>query len=164
MFYFWLISPQNIITEMFFGKWDCVLFGQQWFVPSFFDCWGHFCPVSTYYGLNWGKGGLQVFRCSSSFFCVLLKHCLVGRPLLGRFTTVGGLFPFVDNGSHRSSLESQSLKNGFVTISRQNSTLFHICACICVVRSIMWCFFRAFTRVHLDRFCLSDILIEQVWQ
>ncbi len=43
---------------------------------------------------------------------------LVGRPLLGRFTTVPSFFSIVDNGSVRGSLESQSLRNGFITLSR----------------------------------------------
>ncbi len=40
---------------------------------------------------------------------------LVGRPLLGRFTTVPC---FCHNGSHCGSLESQSFRNGFITFSR----------------------------------------------
>ncbi len=48
----------------------------------------------------------------TSWMC---RHCalgviLVGRPLLGRFTTVPSFSPFVDNGSDRGSLESQSLR------------------------------------------------------
>ena len=52
--------------------------------------------------LNWGKWGLQFFLCCSGFFC---DHC-------SKFS------PFVYNGSHCGSLESQSLRNGFVTLSR----------------------------------------------
>ena len=43
---------------------------------------------------------------------------LVGRPLLGKFTTVPIFLPCVDNGSHSGSLESRRLRNGFVTLSR----------------------------------------------
>ncbi len=53
---------------------------------------------------------------------VLLSN--FGRPalgswgILGRFTTVTSFSPFVDNGSDRGSLESQSLRNSFITLSR----------------------------------------------
>ncbi len=43
---------------------------------------------------------------------------LVGRPLLGKVHPCSQFSPFVDNGSDRGSLESQSLKNGFITLSR----------------------------------------------
>ncbi len=51
------------------------------------------------------------------------RHCalgviLVGRPLLGRFITCSKFSPFVDNGSDRGSLKSQSLGNIFKTLSR----------------------------------------------
>lgn len=48
---------------------------------------------------------------------------LVGWLLLRRFTTV----PFVDNGAHHGSLEAQSLRNGFVTLSR----LIDVCDFVC---------------------------------
>ncbi len=109
MFNFCFISPQNIcpkvlrIIKIFFGKCEtslCVLFGQQWLLPwnspmdavfaqSLSYCW----IMNT--DLNWGKWGLQFFRCCSGFFYDLLDESslrswsnLVGRPLLGRFTTV----------------------------------------------------------------------------
>ncbi len=41
---------------------------------------------------------------------------LVGRPLLVHHCSK--FSPFVDNGSDRGSLESQSLRNGFITLSR----------------------------------------------
>ncbi len=44
------------------------------------------------------------------------RHCslgviLVGRPLLGKVHPCSQFSPFVDNGSDRGSLESQSLRN-----------------------------------------------------
>ncbi len=107
-FNFCLISPQNIcpnvlgIIKIFFGKCETspwVIFGQQcllsWnspmdavFAQSLSYCW----TMNT--DLNWGKWGLQFFRWCSGFFMTSLmsRHCalgviLVGRPLLGRFTT-----------------------------------------------------------------------------
>ncbi len=107
-FNFCLISPQNIcpnvlgIIKIFFGKCETspwVIFGQQcllsWnspmdavFAQSLSYCW----TMNT--DLNWGKWGLQFFRWCSGFFMTSLmsRHCalgviLVGRSLLGRFTT-----------------------------------------------------------------------------
>ncbi len=90
-----------------------------------------FCPWSlSYYwimntDLNWGKWGLQFFRCSSGFFYDLLDELsLRSWSNFGRPTTPGTVHhcskfsPFVDNGSDRGSLESQSLRNGFITHSR----------------------------------------------
>ncbi len=108
-FNFCLISPQNIcpkflwIIKIFFGKCEtslCVLFGQQWLLPwnspmdAVFDQSLSYCWILNT-ALNWGKWGLQLFRCCSDVFYdlldeSLLRSCvnLVGRPLLGRFTTV----------------------------------------------------------------------------
>ena len=55
--------------------------------------------------------------------CRALGVIFVGGPLLGRFTTVSKLSPFVDNGSPRGSLEFQSLRNGFETLPRP----IHVC-------------------------------------
>ncbi len=59
------------------------------FAQSLSYCW----IMNT--NLNWGKWGLQFFRCCSGFFYDLLDRChcalgviWIGRPLLGRFTTV----------------------------------------------------------------------------
>ncbi len=108
-FNFCHISPQNIwpkvlgIIKIYFGKCEmrlCVLFDQQWILPwnspmdavfaqSLSYCW----IMNT--NLNWGKWGLQFFRCCSGFFHDFLDRChcalgviWIGRPLLGRFTTV----------------------------------------------------------------------------
>ena len=76
-FYFWLISPQNLIPKvlgvikMFFGKCEmslCVLFGQQWFSPCNSPMDAISAQSLSYCGivntdLNWGKWGLQFFRC-----------------------------------------------------------------------------------------------------
>ncbi len=97
-FNFCLIGPQNIcpkvlgIIKIFFGQTSlCVLFGQQWLLPwnspmdavfaqSLSYCW----IMNT--DLNWGKWGLQFFRCCSGFFYDLLDESLLhswsnfGRP------------------------------------------------------------------------------------
>ncbi len=138
-FNFCLISPQNICPKVlgnikiFFGKCEtslCVLFGQQWFLPwnspmdadfaqSLSYCW----IMNT--DLNWGKWGLQFFSCCSGFFYDLLDEpSLRSWSNLGRLATPGKVHhcykfsPFVDNGSDCGSLESQSLRNGFITLSR----------------------------------------------
>ncbi len=51
------------------------------------------------------------------------RHCALGSNF-GRPATPGKVHhcskfsPFVDNGSDRGSLESQSLRNGFISLSR----------------------------------------------
>ncbi len=108
-FNFCLISPQNIcpkvleIIKIFFGKYEtslCVLFGQQWLLPRNSPMGAVFAQSLSYCWImntdhNWGKWGLQLFRgCSGSFMTSWMRcRCalgviLVGRPLLGRFTTV----------------------------------------------------------------------------
>ncbi len=130
------ISPQNIcpkvlgIIKLFFGKCEtslCVLFGQQWLLPwnspmdavfaqSLSYCW----IMNT--DLNWG---LQFFRCCSGFFYDLLDESSLhswsnfGRPATpGKVHHCSKFSPFVDNGSVSGSLESQSLRNGFITLIR----------------------------------------------
>ncbi len=142
-FNFCLISPQNIcpkvlgIIKIFFGKCEtslCVVFGQQWLLPwnspmdavfahSLSYCW----IMNT--DLNWGKWGLQFFRCCSGFFYDLMDESSLrswsnfGRPATpGKVHHCYKFSPFVDNGSDRGSLESQSLRNGFITLS----TLIHV--------------------------------------
>ncbi len=138
-FNFCSISPQNIcpkvlgIIKVFLGKCEtnlCVLFGQQWLLPwnspmdavfaqSLSYCW----IMNT--DLNWGKWGLQFFRCCSAFFYDLLDESSLrswsnfGRPATpGKVHHCYKFSPFVDNGSDHGSLESQSLRNGFITLSR----------------------------------------------
>ncbi len=96
----------------------------------------HFCPVSFLLlnheqDLNWGKWGLQFFRCCSGFFYDLLdESSLRSWSNFGRLATPGKVHhcskfsPFVDNGSDRGSPESQSLRNGFITLSRLTRQLF----------------------------------------
>ncbi len=145
-FNFSLISPQNICTKVlgiikiYFGKCEmslCVLFGQQWLLPwnspmdaafaqSLCYCW----IMTT--DLNWGKWGLQFFRCCSGFFYDLLDESSLrswsnfGRPVTpGTVHHCSKFDPFVDNGSdYCGSLESQSLRNGFRTLSRLTRQLF----------------------------------------
>ncbi len=92
-----------------------VLFGQQWnspmdavFAQSLSYCW----IMNT--DLNWGKWGLQFFRCCSGFFYDLLDESL----LRSWSRHCSKFSPFVDNGSERGLLESQSLRNGLITLSR----------------------------------------------
>ncbi len=109
----------------------CVLFGQQWLLPrnspmdavfaqSFSYCW----IMNT--DLNWGKWGLQIFRCCSEFIYNLLDESSLrswsnfGRPApQGKVHHCYKLSPFVYNGSDSGLVESQSLRNDFITISRR---------------------------------------------
>ena len=51
-----------------------------------------------------------------------------GRPATpGKVHHCSKSSPFVDNGSHRGSLKSQSLRNGFVTLSRLIHVKFFVC-------------------------------------
>ena len=124
-FHFCFVSPQSIfpkgemmgIIKMFCDKcemgrsfWSAVVFAFE---------------LSLLHIVESLKWGLQCFIWCSGFFGGLLNELLMPswsafvRPLLGRFTTVPCfLHSFVDNGSHRCSLESQSLRNGFVTLFR----------------------------------------------
>ncbi len=139
MLNFCKLFPLNIcpkflgIINIFFGKCEtslCIIFGQQWLLPwnspmdavfaqSLSYCW----IMNT--DLNWGKWGLQFFRCCSGFFYDLLDKSLLlswsnfGRPATPEKVHHCSKFsPFVDNGSDRGSLESQSHRNGVITLSR----------------------------------------------
>ncbi len=105
-----------------------------------------FCPVS---GLllnheHWvSLRQVQFFRCCSGFFYDLLdESSLCSWSNFGRPSTPGKVHhwskfsSFVDNGSDRGSLESQSLSNGFITLSR----LIHI---IYLVSHLFLNFFRS---------------------
>ncbi len=158
-----LISPQNIcpkflgIIKIFFGKCEmrlCVLFGQQWLLPwnSLMDavfaqslsyCW----IINT--ELNWDKWGLQFFRCCSGFLYDLLDESSLrswsnfGRPATsGKVHHCYKFSPFVDNGSDRGSLEFQSLRNAFISLSR----LMHVNY---VVSHVFLNFFRSWHDVLL---------------
>ncbi len=68
---------------------------------------------------------LQFFRCCSGFFYDLLdESSLRSWSNFGRTATPGKVHhfykfsPFVDNGSDHGSVEAQSLRNGFITLSR----------------------------------------------
>ncbi len=124
-FNFWLISPQNIcpkflgIIKIFFGKCEtslCGLFGQQWLLPwnspmdAVFAQHLSYCWIMNS-DLNWGKWGLQFYRCCSGFLYDLLDESLLrswsnfGRPP-GKGYHCSKFYPFVDNGSEGGSLES----------------------------------------------------------
>ncbi len=181
---FCLISPQNIwpkvlgIIEILFGKCEaslCVIFDQKWLLSSPMDavfaqplsyCW----IMNT--DLNWGKWGLQFFRCCSGFFYDLIdESTLRSWSNCGRRVTPGKVHHcykfslFVDNGSYRGSLESQILRNGFITLSRRIHVNYF-------VSHMFLNFFRSWHNVLLFKhaslcqtgFDLSDFLIQQVWQ
>ncbi len=71
----------------------------------------------------------------------------------GRLATPGKVHhcskfsPFVDNGFDRGSLESQSLINGFITLSRL-ILLFLICSWISLDRGMMCC---SLSMIHFVR-------------
>ncbi len=100
------------------------------FAQSLSYCW----IMNT--DLNWSKWGLQFFRCCSGLFYDLLDELSLcswsnfGRPATpGKVHHCSKFSPFVDNGSDRGSLESQSLRNGFITLSRTihvNYFVFHL--------------------------------------
>ncbi len=128
------ICPKVLgIIKIFFGKCEtslCGRFGQQWLLPwnspmdavfaqSLSYCW----IMNT--DLKWGKWGLQFFRCCSGFFYDLLDEWSLrswryfGWPATpGKVQHCSMFSPFVDNGSDCGSLEYQSLRNGFITLSR----------------------------------------------
>ncbi len=138
-FNFCLISPQNIcpkflgIIKIFFGKCEtslCVLFGQQWLLPwnSPMDA---VLPSLFLIVESWTLTLIEASEpCSSLDVVLLFFYDLLDESLLrswgnfGRLATPGKVHhcskfsPFVDNGSDHGSLESQSLRNGFITLSR----------------------------------------------
>ncbi len=136
---FCFVSPQSIfpkvlgIIKMFSGKTETsfyVLFAQQRFSSWNSAMQAIFAQSLSYGGvmntdLNWGKWGLQFFRCCCGVFCDLLDESSLrswgnfGRPATpGKVHHCSMFSPFVDNGSHCGSLESQSFRNGFITFSR----------------------------------------------
>ncbi len=101
------------------------------FKPAAVFVWEPFLPSlflmveSMDTDLNWGKRGLQFFRCCCGVFCDLLDELSLHS--WGNFGRAGhswkvhhcSMFsPFVNNVSHCGSLESQSFRNGFITFSR----------------------------------------------
>ncbi len=138
-FNFCLVSPQSIfpkvlgIIKKFSGKTETsfyVLFAQQRFWSWNSAMQAIFAQSLSYGGvmntdLNWGKWGLQFFRCCCGVFCDLLDESSLrswgnfGWPATpGKVHHCSMFSPFVDNGSHCGSLESQSFRNGFITFSR----------------------------------------------
>ncbi len=141
--------------------------------------WSVFAQSLSYWwimntDLNWGKWGLQFFRCCSGFFDDLLNESSLcswsnfGRPAApGKVQHWSKFPPFVYNGSDRGSLESQSLRNGFITLSRLMQVIY-------LVSHLFLNFFRSRHDVLLFKhaslcqtrpiFYWSDFLIQQVWQ
>ncbi len=100
---------------------------------SFYEmlCWFYIRCNRTHTFQKVQQWGLQIFRCCSGFFYDLLdESTLCSWSNFGRPATPGKVHhcykfsPFVDNGSDRGSLESQSLRNGFITLSRLTRQLF----------------------------------------
>ncbi len=133
--------------------WDeplCSFWSEVAFALELSRGW-RFCPVSFLFmntDFNWGKWGLQFFRCCSGFFYDLLDESLLRSwSNFGRLATPGKVHhcskfsPFVDNGSDRGSLESQSLRNGFITLSRliHVNYLFLMCSWMYLDRGMMCC-------------------------
>ncbi len=132
------ISPQNICpkvlriikTSLF------VLFGQQWLLPWNSPMDAVFAQSLSYSwvkntDLNWGKWGLLFFRCCSEFFYDLLDELSLrswsnfGRPdTPGKVHQCSKISLFLYNASDHGLLESQSLRNDFITISRLIRQLF----------------------------------------
>ncbi len=153
------ISPQNIcpkvlgIIKLFFGKCEtslCVLFGQQWLLPwnspmdavfaqSLSYCW----IMNT--DLNWG---LQFFRCCSGFFYDLLDESslplgviLVGRPLLGRFTTAPSFLHLWIMALSVVRWSPKALEMALLPLLDwyMSTILFLICSWISLDRSMLCC-------------------------
>ena len=128
-FNFCLLNPQNTFPKVlginvFFVRWALVSFlvsgGFLTWVPfllSFSYCW----HMNT--ALYWGKWGLQLFRCCSGSYGKCMSHWYAlgvilvgghfweGSPLFQVFSSCGWWLALW-------SMESQSLRNGFVTLSR----------------------------------------------
>ncbi len=117
-FNFCLVSPQSIfpkvlgIIKMFSGKTEIsfyVLFAQQRFSSWNSAMQAIFSQSLSYGGvmntdLNWGKWGLQFFRCFCGVFCDLLDESSLrswgnfGRPATpGKVHHYSMFSPFVDN-------------------------------------------------------------------
>ncbi len=174
-FNFCLIRPQKSLgdnQDIFFAKCKmslCVLFGQQWLLP-----WNS--PMNAVFGqslsycwimntdLNWGEWGLRFFRCSSGLFYDLLdESSYFGRPAIpGK---VHDCSKFVENGSDHGLLESQRLRNEFITLSRlihANYFVSHLFLNFFRSRHDALLFKHA--SILSNRLYLRDFLIQQVWQ
>ncbi len=153
---------------MFSGKTEMsfyVLFAQQRFWSWNSAMQAIFAQSLSYGGvmntdLNWGKWGLQFFRCCCGVFCDLLDESSLrswgnfGRPATpGKVHHCSMFSPFVDNGSHCGSLESQSFRNGIITFSRLidlNYFLSH-CSWISLDLNMMCSFWGSFGLLHFVR-------------
>ncbi len=97
--------------------WSAVAFALELPMDAVFAQTLSYCWIMNT-DIYWGKWGLQFFRCCSGFFYDLLDESSLrsnfGRPATpGKVHHCSKFSPFVDNGSDRGSLESQSLINGF---------------------------------------------------
>ncbi len=162
--------------DIFWQMWDKPLCSFWWvsgfclgtpmdavFAQSLSYCW----IMNT--DLNWGKWGLQIFRCCSGFFYDLLDESSLrtwsnfGRPATpGKVHHCSKFSPFVDNGSDHGSLETQSLRNGLITLSR----LIHVNY---FVSHLFLNFFRSRHNELLFKHFVRHILfkwflVQQVWQ
>ncbi len=115
--------------------------------------WMPFLPSLFLIVESWTLTLIEASEASSSLDVVLgsfmtswMSHrCSLGVILVGRPSWKGStLFqssPFMDNGSDRGSLESQSLRNGFITLSRLIHVNYFvlICSWISLDRGMMCC-------------------------
>ncbi len=109
----WQMWGEPLCTFLYFSPMEAV------FPQSLSYCW----IMNT--DLNWGKWGLWFFRCCSGFFFELLDELSLrswsnfGCPATpGKVHHCSKFSPFVYNESDHGSLESQSLRNGCITLSR----------------------------------------------
>ncbi len=105
-----------------FQKACVFIFGQRWILPCKSPMDAVFAQSLSYCWImnadpNWGKWGLQFFRCCSGIFYDLLDESSLrswsnfGRPATpGKVHHCSKFSPFVDNSFDHGSLEFQSLK------------------------------------------------------
>lgn len=132
-------SVYRVFSQKSWGSSRCFLAKLRWAFMFFyaqlqFSSWNSvmqaiFAQTLSYGGvmntdLNWGKWGLQFLRCCYGVFCDLLDKSLhpwsnFGWPAItGKVHHCSMFSPFVDNIFYCGSLESQTLKNDFITFSR----------------------------------------------
>ncbi len=138
MFNFCLISSQNVcpkvlgIIKIYFGKSEtsfCVLVSSVFCLGTLL--WMPFLPSLFLIVESWtltlieaGEACISLDNVVGFFYDLLDESSLCFWRNFGRPATPGKVqhcykfYPFVDNGSGHGLLESQSLRNGFVTLSR----------------------------------------------
>ncbi len=187
-FNFCLVSPQSISqkswgsSRCFWQNWDellCSFCSAAVLVLDLCHA-GHFCPVSFLMVESWTLTLTEASEACRSLDVVVgsfvtswrSRRCALGVILVSRQLLEGhhcSMFsPFVDNGSHCGSLESQSFRNGFITFSRliDLNYFFLICSWISLDLNMMCSFWGSFGLLHFIRQVLFKWFLdcEQVWQ